>query len=414
MLNKVSKNLSNKAVAIEQFIDKHCIDEQGRVYTMLDKATKEPPTDIFFADAGVPVNIIDYSVPGFSRRDVSMYENCGMTTGAYLQSLVFRYRIEKNEETLIKARRCFNAIKYIFELGKELEIGFFPKTYGGRFTDETSSDQCLYAIYSMDNFYEFASAEEKQEIDFMIPAIADFWRKRKYIYNYWSQKNMQWPIFRFPIFMLLAYKHSGENKFKEEYERLLSDWDGNYPQQFNLLGHKKNGLIEADKYEKGFNAWMVFSMPDYFTMRMMELEYLLKNDPQNPLAPRWKQSVLDMWKQAKLTLAPNGKAYQMILVDMDTGELRRPEACDMATSTTGWSSMIARATVQALDFFPDDADMKEAALEVMSSLEINDMTYFDEPERFPPKLRFKTRFLSVDSITNWLWAYWQGCSQKLW
>jgi len=406
--------LREKALDIESFINNHFIDNEGRVYTFLDRSTKQTPSDELFSDVGERQNMMDFSVPGFSRRDVAMYENCGMTTGAYLISLVFRYRVEKNEENLIKARRCFNALKSIFKMGRKLETGFFPKTYGGRFSNETSSDQCLYAIYSMNNFYEFASVEEKKEIDFMIPAIADFWRKRKYIYNYWDQKNMQWPVFRFPIFMLLAYKHSGDKKFKDEYERLLSDWDKNYPKQFNLLGLKQQGLIEPNAYEKKFNAWIVSSMPDYFTMRMIELEYFLKNDPQNPLAPRWKQSVLDMWKQARLALAPDGKAYHMVLVDMDTGEIRRPEPCKLRTSRMGWSSMIARGTVQAMGFYPDNSDMKKTVDNILTLLDIDDMTYYDETERLPAKESFKTRFLSGDAITNWLWAYWQGRAQKLW
>jgi len=403
-----------KALGIEKFIDGHFVDEHGCVYSFLDKTTRKPPEDNFFDDAGERRNVMDFSVPGFSRRDVAMYENCGMTTGAYLMALVFRYRIEKNIAVLEKARRGFKALKHIFEIGKKLEIGFFPKIYGGDFSEETSSDQCLYAIYSMDSFYEFASQEEKKEIDFMIPAIADFWRKRKYIYNYWSQKNMQWPIFRFPIFMLMAYKHSGDKKFKDEYERLLSSWDEDYPKQFNLLGCKQKGLVEPTEHERKFNAWIVISMPDYMTMRMMELEFMLHNDPQNHLAPRWRQSVLDMWAQARITLAPDGKAYNIMLVDMDSGEVRRPEACDLKTSKTGWSTMIARATVQAAGFYPSDNAMITAAGQVLSLLEPDGMTYYDEPERFPPEKRFKTRFLSGDAVTNWLWAYWQGRAQKLW
>jgi hypothetical protein len=76
--------------------------------------------------------------------------------------------------------------------------------------------------------------------------------------------------------------------------------------------------------------------------------------------------------------------------------------------------MIARATVQALGFYPDNQDMKKTVKNILNSLDNHDMIYYDEPERFPPKERFKTRFLSGDSITNWLWAYWQGASQKLW
>ncbi len=407
----MKNDLQLKALAIEEFVQKHFVDDKGCVYTFLDKKTQAPPDDDFFADAGERHNIIDFSVPGFSRRDVAMYENCGMCTGAYLMSLVYRYSIERNEETLIKARRCFKTLKYIFEIGKDLETGFFPKIYGGRFSQETSSDQCLYAIRSLDKFYEFASDEEKKDIDSMIPAIADFWRKRKYKYDYWHQKNMQWPVFRFPVFMLIAYRHSGEDKFKNEYERLLSDWEKNYPPQFNLLGNKQKGLVEPGEYEKKFHAWIISSMPDYFTMRMMELEYLLLNDPDNPLVSRWKQSILDMWNQAKLVLTNNGKAYYMILSDMDSGKLRRPAPCDLITSITGWSSMIARAAVQALHFYPENGEMKKNVQNILSRLDINDFTYFDEPERFPARLCFKTRFLSGDSITNWLWAYWQGRCQ---
>ena len=406
-------NLRDKALRIEQFIDEHFVDDDGLVYTFLDKTTKVPPEEQLFADAGERQCMADFSVPGFTRRDVAMYENCGMTTGAYLIALMYRYKVEKKTKTLDKARRCYNALKHIFELGKELETGFFPKTYGGRFSDETSTDQCLYAIYSMNAFYEFASPEEKKEIDYMIPAIADFWRKRKYIYNYWEQKNMQWPVFRFPIFMLLAYRHSGDKKFKDEYERLLSDWDVNYPHQFNLLGNKQRGLVKPNEYEKKYNAWIVSSMPDYFTMRMIELEYYLSNDPENSLAPHWKQSVIDMWEQAKLVLTPDGKVYQMLLVDMETSRIYRPDPCELRTSIIGWGTMIARAAVQAMGFYPANSEINKTILNIMNDIDIEDMTYFEEPERFPANKRFQTRFLSGDAITNWLWAYWQGIAQNI-
>jgi hypothetical protein len=339
-----------------------------------------------------------------------------MCTGAYFQALLYRYRTEKNPETLKKARRCFQGLKFIFEIGKELETGFFPKTYGGRFSDETSSDQCLYAIYSMDAYYEFASDEEKKEIDFMIPAIADFWRKRKYIYNYWSQKNMQWPVFRFPVFMLLAYKHSEEKKFIDEYRRILSSWDMEYPHQFNLLGLKQRGKIKPNELEKKYNAWIVSSMPDYLAMRMMELEYMLLNDPENSLAGRWKKSAMDMWRQAALTLAPDGMAYHMVFVDMDTGKVTRPPPIHESprASVTGWSTMIARGGVQVLRFCPHDTKIKETVLNILELIDTDTMIYYGEPDRFPPEERFKTRFLSGDSITNWLWAYWQGVFQRLW
>ncbi len=32
----------------------------------------------------------------------------------------------------------------------------------------------------------------------------------------------------------------------------------------------------------------------------------------------------------------------------------------------------------------------------------------NDPERWSPELRYKTRFFSGDAVANWLWAYWQG------
>ncbi len=403
----MDRSLYRKAISIQKYLEEHFVDSYGCVYTFLDRETGRVPTDEFFADVGPNESIMDFTVPGFSRRDVAMYENCGMCTGAYLQALIHQYRVEKEDINLQMARRCFQALTHIYTLGKELETGFFPKIYGGRFSEETSSDQCLYAIFAMDNFYPFASEQEKKEIDVMIPEIADFWRKRAYRYNYWDQRNMQWPLHRFPVFMLLAYNHSNDTKFKKEYERLLDGWRKNYPSQFNLLGLKKQGKIQPNEYEQRFNAWIVSSMPDYMTMRMIELEYMLNHDQGNDLAPRWKQSILDIWAQAKLTLSPEGKAYSMILVDRQTGKIHRPEPCELRTSTMGWSSMIARGTVQALKFYPENLEMYESALKVLNALELEDLTYFDEKDRLPAKESFKTRFLSGDAITNWLWAYWQ-------
>ena len=76
--------------------------------------------------------------------------------------------------------------------------------------------------------------------------------------------------------------------------------------------------------------------------------------------------------------------------------------------------MIARAGVQAAGHLPEKQDILGAAHHVLESLDIQDLTYFDEPERFSPRDRFKTRFLSGDSIANWLWAYWQGRLNSCW
>ena len=159
-------------------------------------------------------------------------------------------------------------------------------------------------------------------------------------------------------------------------------------------------------------------MADCITMDVMELDYLLSNDPGNPLARTWKTSVLTMWNEAKITLAPDGKYYSQVLVDMQTGEVRRPPGYQQGDgeyhgAKSGWSSMIARAAVTVAKYYPADEAIRASVSKVLNSLDVNDFTYYDEPERFPPEFRFNTRFLSGDAIANWLWAYWQGRFQKI-
>ncbi|MFA6567636.1 MAG: hypothetical protein WCS96_05440 [Victivallales bacterium] len=412
------EKLLKKAIRIEAWLEEHFVDQNGVVYTFIDKETLLPAQETLFHDAGPRKCVGDWSVEGFTRSELAAYENCGMCTGAYMQALLYQYRVGHDSKTLEKAQRCFGALKRIFEIGKQSEAGFFPKIYGNRFSYETSTDQVLYTVMAMDHFYEFASSSEKGEIDEMISQMIRFWVKRNYKYTYFHLKDMQWPLVRFPALLLLAYKHSQDITFKKEYERLLSLGFTTEPEWAQLKG-KKAGKSEPCEYEKKHNAWLVGNMGDCITMDVMELDYLLANDPGNSLAATWKESVLTMWNEAKITLAPKGKYYSQVLVDMKTSEVRRTPGYQQGDTEchgaeSGWSTMVARAAVTAAKYYPKDDGMTAAADNVLNSLDIKDFTYYDEPERFPPELRFKTRFLSGDAITNWLWAYWQGRFQKSW
>lgn len=409
--------LTEKAIRIENWLDAHFIDQNDVVYTFIDKASLRPAQETLFHDAGSRKGVGDFSVEGYERSELATYENCGMCTAAYMQALVYRYRVENNLETLTKVRRCFTALKRIFDMGKPLEPGFFPKIYGNRFSDQTSTDQVLYAVMAMDHFYEFASSSERAEIDMMIPLMINFWVKRNYKYTYFHLKDMQWPLVRFPALLLLACKHSQNAVFKDEYKRLLSQGFTMEP-EFAQLKEKQAGKVIPCDYEKKHHAWLVVNIADCVTMDVMELDYLLSNDPGNPLARTWKNSVMTMWNEAKITLAPDGKYYSHVLVDMKTGEVRRTPGyqqgdIDYHGAKSGWSCMIARAAVTVAKYYPSEDAILATVSNVLNSLDVNDFTYYDEPERFAPEFRFNTRFLSGDAITNWLWAYWQGRFQNI-
>jgi len=409
--------LREKAIQIENWLDAHFVDQNGAVYTLIDQASLRPAQETLFHDAGARKGVGDFSVDGYERSELAAYENCGMCTGAYMQALLYQYRVEHNRETLKKVRRCFTALKRIFEMGKQLEPGFFPKIYGNRFSYQTSTDQVLYAVMAMDHFDEFASSSEKAEIDLMIPLMINFWVKRNYQYTYFHLKDMQWPLIRFPALLLLACKHSQDAVFKDEYKRLLAQGFTMAP-EFAQLKEKQAGKVKPCEYEKKHNAWLVVNMADCITMDVMELDYLLSNDPGNPLARTWKNSLMTMWNEAKITLAPDGKYYSQVLVDMKTGEVRRTPGYqqgdrDYHGAKSGWSSMIARAAVTVAKYYPPDDAILASVSNVLNFLDVNDFTYYDEPERFSPEFRFNTRFLSGDAIANWLWAYWQDRFQNI-
>jgi hypothetical protein len=402
--------LRSKAESVELFLKKYFLDKNNIVFTQLDKDTLKPPVETFFPVAQSDMSIMDYWIENYTRSGIAAYENCGMTTGAYLQALLLKFKVEEDSAVIEQARKCYSGLKYIYDTGKELEEGFFPKVYDNKFSVQTSTDQVLYAVTAMDKFFEYADSDEQNDIAGMIPKMTEFWMKRDYKYLYFHIDNMQWPVTRFPPLLLLAYKYSGKEKFKNEYEKQLKEGFAHKP-EWAQLTMKKAGEKPLSEYEKEQNAYFVANMADCITMDVMNFDILLKNDPNNPLAEKWKQGVLQMWEEAKITLLPNGKYLSQVLVDFKTGQVRRIDGFENGDthpgSQSGWSTMVARGAAMALEYFPDRKDMESAAWNVIDKIDVDEMTYHDEPERWAPRYRFKTRFLSGDSISNWLWAYWK-------
>ena len=413
--HELGERLLAKARRIGEFVENRMIDGNGTVYTMLDKTTRRPPDDAFFADAGEPApDDVFAAVQGFTRRDVSLYENCGMCTGAYLVSLALQRRSEKDPALPGRMRRTYEALRRIYRIGDGQEHGYFPKIYGDRLSPETSSDQYLYAMIGMDAYFEYADPEEQREIRTMIPAMAEFWLRHNYIRSYFRTRDLHWPLVRFPIFMLMAARYSGKPEFRAEYKRLLTLWEDGY------IADRRIYFRPAPEYRRLFgpesraeDICVACGMQDYTTMRANELEYLLLHDPANRLAPAWRAALRDGWEQSKLVLTPEGKAMNAAFVDRRRGEFRPATASGRRSSRSGWSSMIIRAAFQALRFLPSDGEIRATGLRVLDQLDLDSLTYWDDADQLPANLRFKSRFLSGDAVTNWLWAYWLARDLKL-
>lgn len=408
--------LRQRAEQIEHYVSSHLIDANGIAYTFIDKDSSAPLTDRFFDGYDA------YAVDGYTPAEFYSYENCGMTTGAYAQAMVCRYRVDGSATAIDRARRSIDGLRSIYECGRQLEEGFFPKIYGGRFSLQTSTDQVLYAVMAMDRFSDIATPAEKRQIDRMISQMIRFWTNRSYRYTYFNLVDMQWPLARFPSLLLLAFNHSGDAMFKREYERLLADGVNRHPGEQQLTP-KLAGEWPASDYEQLQQAWYVAHIGGCTGMDVLELDYLLRHDAINSWASFWKNSSQQMWREGTALLAPDGSEYSGLLFDFKTHTPRRPtpqwfQADDYVdldswafsryvhAATSGFSTLTARSGVQWAGHADDRDAVMRTVRKILGGLDVQNLTYYNEPERFAGEYRYLAKFIAGDSAANWLWAYW--------
>jgi hypothetical protein len=416
--------LSDRAQQLEAWVESNFLDEHGIVYTQLDAATQAPLNDATYEPGQEPIDI--GCTDGLTTAEWINYENCGMTTSAYLQGLLWRYRVTQDPEALSRAHRCYGAIRHIYEIGKQLEPGFFPKIYGGRFHEETSSDQVLYAMLALDHYHGYADESTRREIEGMLPEMVRFWVKRGYRYRYYWWPDMLWPVGRFPSLLLMALRHGEHADLREEYDRLLAEGVNRRPCESQLIP-RASPDYQPSAYEQRHHAWFFAHLDTAFAMDAMELDYLLRHDPQHPEAKHWREALAEIWEEARLALAPDGTTYVGVLVDMETGEPRRPDPEFRAPPSDDdkWigfryvsggrsanATLLARAAVQA-SLHCSDPGLPEAARRIVRSLDASCMRNYLDEDRYIPSLKHLSRYLGGDAVTNWLWAYWQGRAQGI-
>lgn len=395
----------------DSFLEDHFIDPNGVVYTSLHLDTLLPPTDEFFrryepekkeipscSALQIPNSQTTWGPDSFSMAEFWAYENCGMCTGAYLNALCCAMRTPGYDTPDIRkrAKRTFDAQLYIFRLGNRWEYGFFPKIWGNRFSYQTSTDQMLYTIHSMHNYYPFATREDRAEIARLIPAMADFWMKRNYTLTYYNIKDMVWPPLRFPSFLMMAWKYSGEEKYRKEALRILEE----------SKGHITEHLIEY-RPEYPTEPLALVHSGDAITMDTMNIEMMID---YVPMPEPYRQKLLDglkkVWHQRKKTLCPDGFYWINMAYDLQTDTaVPKPVECPRS----GWSTMIVRAGLEISRLIPEIFPEAKAAAElVLAKLKPEEMYYYhpDDAEQLKPDSRFKMQFLSGDAIANRQWSYY--------
>lgn len=427
----MNPSLSVRAREIEAFIEDHMVDDNGTVYTFVDRTTGRPITNDVVEEYD-PIKLDTGSTEGWFK-----YENNTMVTAAYLKALLYRYEHEHDLFALSRARRCFKALYYIYERGKELEEGFMPKLYDDLFTLETSSDQVLYAILALDHYHQHATDTEKPLIARMITEMTRFWVKRDYKYTYFQMKDMQWPLGRFTFNNLAAYKHSGEEYFKNEYDRLLELGVNKFPSE-EQIRPKLAGETEPTRLEKEEGGWLITHPCACASMDLSELDFLLENDRDNAWANRWKRSVIQMWGEGAASITEHGWEHAAFIIDFETHAMRTldsrfpprgdtegthaenvgapdldqwafyPFVSYLHSTPCSFSAIYARAGIAASRHFDREISILPLARRIIKSFDVHNLTYYDDFDTLGEQFGYRTNLIAGDAVTHWLWGYWQG------
>jgi len=413
-----SLSLSAKALSIDQYLHEKLVDENSVVYASIESESQLPWT----ADSW-PVDGDLIKVEGSTPWEILNYENCGMTTGAALAALAYKWRVTRDAETYSRAQGLLQGLRHIYEIGRQKEPGYFPKIYGGRFSHETSTDQYLYAIKGMMAWRQVAPENDVALIRDLVTSMVDFWMKRDYRYDYFGLENMQWPLGRFPSLLYAAHVASGDDKYRVEAERINQEHQVYlHPVESQiLLRAEANGEFSPYEHQQG-NKYRGIFIAECTAMDIMELDECLLHG--GIWREEWLRSMEFSWREGSLSLTPDGLAYACTLYD--------PKAGTSGPTPPGWlndgpdpldwsflrwtggfvvprSTMLARVGVHVAKWRPD-LSVTPTILNILRGVGLDEMRHCLDPDgqQLLPRHHYMTRWVDSDAIVNWLWAYWQG------
>lgn len=411
-------SLAEKAVRIEQYIEDHFIDQDGMVYACINSVTHRPWIEQDFA-AGDDCQ----PVLGITPWDFVNYENSGMTTGSYLAAQSFKWRVTKDERAYARAKKAFKGICRIYELGRQKEEGFFPKTYGGRFSHELSSDQYQWAIKGMMEWLPVAPWDDAASIRRMVPKMVDYWMKRKYHHDYFALKDLEWPLGRFVSLLYAAHAASGDQKYLDEAERLHDERNVHLNPPDGQILHRARAGDAFSEIEKSLGDCYLapHGTVEVAAMDIMDLDLCLNLSKSR--TENWLQSVATMWEEGTLCLDEDGFGRVSMVYDPRTSKSWSPEPQWIGGQdplnwgylryigghTTARSTQLARVGIHVAKWLPEK-DAMVIVKKILRNVDMDRMLHVIDPDghQVPDPFKFMCRMQDGDAITNWLWAYWQG------
>ena len=417
--------MRERAEQFEGEVESALVHESGMLFSWIEFDTMKPFERGFFADKKTLTERqrnVSYGYDDYT--DLLAYENTGMVTGAYMCAQVWKYRATKDDSALDKVYRCFSGIKALFDMSQKVEPGYYCKPYGWKVTDQLSTDQYLYSMAGLDAFMPFAGPDERRTCVEMIGEMVRWWMRKKYSYPYFG-KPLNWRCPRFPVFLWLAFHHTGDADFRAEFDRLcgLPEVRDDMPfgDEWNAIVRQARSRAPYWDIEKRTDLRMVHPDPQCTQSGFLSVEAMLEyNAPHRAL---WLDKARKLYEAGRKAIGADGMALGAQWLNLKTEELTAisdrvyaGEGTDnpdtFAPTRSGMeSAQFARAAV-AIDLHLPDLHAVETAAGILSKMDHDKLRmYTDITGAFPPEREWMGRIYSGDAVAHWLWAYWEGCAK---
>jgi hypothetical protein len=192
MVTEVQPELDTVAAEIEAYIERYLFDPTGILYAYIDSHTNEPFDPAFITPEKVPWPPAQHDAWGYWT-----YEDSIMSMGLYLDGLMRKHALTRDDECLHQAREIWRSVRDVYTKSQAHGAGAFLRPYGGleqmhNFNEPLGTDQAstLFAgAYLYWDRVRAADAALAGEIaDTLIGSLA--WYEQQgfsYLYYQWFQ-----------------------------------------------------------------------------------------------------------------------------------------------------------------------------------------------------------------------------------
>lgn len=356
-------------------------------------------------------------------------EDSCIATGMYLQSQSDCYQVTGDPDALDSCQKSFEGLQYVYELGKQWHEGWICKPFHEQFSRTSSIDQHLFAVWGLDSFYPIASKPQQERIQHMICKIADFFMDVDYVFRYFGLP-ADWLFsyetaartgtilrlphsYNCPVFSLLAWKYTGQQRYEDEYRRLTGLGCIQYPDMLSRC--KQQGFI-----------WGPFGYP----MTIGSIDTYATNSPD--MAGNMPDHARNLYELIDITMRDDSRIHVSMYYDKENDSWYLPdkpgfrEGCshDDWMPFLGWMShallsggMSFRTLTLIAQHAPDLRDtLVPRLMRGFETLTEKDAHWFiDETgDQVPDEFRVYTQTMLGWGFAGILFAYWRGRKTDLW